>query len=566
MATINEFNHIKDVIEALDELKPSRFGYVPSVLTATGAAEISSLTGVYTPEDTSQINSIPTPSQIEVDEQLISTGLRGETSSLSRMAVNHFFGRLGLNLIKVTEKMRLLIEDHLVHRYITPSGNVMENLTVTYAEDSISLIKHISPLSASAPVTASAAITLSPAAYGVEVPIAGIMSGTDKRKLDNTRDDVDIIFLKLAELLDYSRSDFPKVKNNSNRTVYCLPKNVTVRINNIVYSRTAETNLELNINQVSIWDDSSYATASNRAGKDFYVYACVPVSGLVPDFILSANSTFPTGKTADNSRKIGGFHCLCSNVGNNVYAYFNEGKDAYYINNIFADGSSITTGATEHWLYGWLQGDILPFSCWDLLHRPNLNADVEGRVYNPKINKWVMIYLPSWSAGLLKSISVYGGAVSSGVTSPAFHWYRWDQVLANQGEMMLIQREFVSTSLGSPQGVNISGSSNPVTTGGHIATDGLRIISLIGCEDMTGVFFQWIEGRGGVTQTSNSNAYTAADKNVAGQDYSLVSAGLLGGSWNRGVICGSRGGDWRSSPLTVYGDYSCRAASEPFFK
>ena len=58
MATINDFNHIKEVIEALDELKPSRFGYVPSVLTATGAAEINALTGVYIPEDTSPLNSI----------------------------------------------------------------------------------------------------------------------------------------------------------------------------------------------------------------------------------------------------------------------------------------------------------------------------------------------------------------------------------------------------------------------------------------------------------------------------------------------------------------------------
>ena len=177
-----------------------------------------------------------------------------------------------------------------------------------------------------------------------------------------------------------------------------------------------------------------------------------------------------------------------------------------------------------------------------------------------------MIYLPSWSAGLLKSISVYGGTISSGVTSPTFHWYRWDQVLANQGEMMPTQREFVSTSLGSPQGVNISGSANPVTTGGHVATNGLRIISLIGCEDMVGVFWQWAEGRGGATQTSYDDAYTALDKNVAGQDYSLVAAGLLGGHWNNGTICGSRGGSWYYPPSFLYDYCSCRAVSEPLFK
>ena len=182
MATIEDFNHIKDVLEALDTLRPSRFGYTPAVLSATGESEISALTGVYITDDTTKINSIPTPDLVEVDDQIISTGLRSESSSLARMAVNHFFGRLGLNLIKTTEKVRQLVEDHLVNRYITPSGKVLEVLTLTHESDDIKIIQHQSRLDASAPVTASAAVTLLAAVYNGN---AGVMTGADKKKLDD---------------------------------------------------------------------------------------------------------------------------------------------------------------------------------------------------------------------------------------------------------------------------------------------------------------------------------------------------------------------------------------------
>ena len=68
---------------------------------------------------------------------------------------------------------------------------------------------------------------------------------------------------------------------------------------------------DIDINVGSNWDNSSFATGSNRAGKDFYVYA---LDG-APYIKLSVNSTFPTGYNENTSRKIGGFHCLCVSVG-----------------------------------------------------------------------------------------------------------------------------------------------------------------------------------------------------------------------------------------------------------
>ena len=48
-------------------------------------------------------------------------------------------------------------------------------------------------------------------------------------------------------------------------------------------------------------------------GTDYYIYCCDPTNGsdtVDRDevFVISKNSTYPSGYTADNSRKIGGFH------------------------------------------------------------------------------------------------------------------------------------------------------------------------------------------------------------------------------------------------------------------
>jgi hypothetical protein len=192
---IEDFNHIKSVITVLDGQRPSRLGYTNAAISATGAAELTALEGHYALGDSSQINSIPTPDLIAIDPLIIDIGFRSQAASLTRLSINHFFGRLGLNLLKLTEKVKLLVTDHLVNRYITPSGNVMENLTIAYAADEITLTKHSSPLAANTPTTASAAITLSPAVYNGN---AGVMTGADKKILADLPDFVNV---KIAPLL-----------------------------------------------------------------------------------------------------------------------------------------------------------------------------------------------------------------------------------------------------------------------------------------------------------------------------------------------------------------------------
>jgi len=47
--------------------------------------------------------------------------------------------------------------------------------------------------------------------------------------------------------------------------------------------------------------------AALAATATYYIYACHPISGSDPDFVISLNSTYPTGYSALSSRKIGGF-------------------------------------------------------------------------------------------------------------------------------------------------------------------------------------------------------------------------------------------------------------------
>jgi len=75
---------------------------------------------------------------------------------------------------------------------------------------------------------------------------------------------------------------------------------------------TTTTDTEMDLNTAANWDTvtpTDYTVPVARAGKDFYIYACMQ-AGSIPKILLSAASTYPSGYTANNSRKIGGFHAM----------------------------------------------------------------------------------------------------------------------------------------------------------------------------------------------------------------------------------------------------------------
>jgi len=364
----------------------------------------------------------------------------------------------------------------------------------------------------------------------------------------------------------YERSRPWKAKDRTtNRNIIVSPDYLTVNIDRGGYVLTSA--VEIDVTLAASWDDTTvtdWTVAANRAGKDFYIYAVEPPSGVAPEFLLSANSSFPDGHTADNSRKIGGFHCVCADIGVDVYAYDNSRDVVEILNNYFITHDVITADVDKHWLRGYVQGDPIPFSTWDLNHRPETDLQ-EGFTYDPGVQRWVGIYLPSWTG--VKVESVYNATIADGSETGTvgdetyFFPYRWQQQFGRIGQMPMSEVEFQSMSLGGPQGVNINGSADPGTTGGHIATNGLRIVSLCGAEDMAGVYWQWGRDRGSNQTSAYATAFLASDINVAGQQYSDTTVARFGGGWARGSGCGSRGSAWDGGPLGLNSAGSSRAVS-----
>lgn len=300
----------------------------------------------------------------------------------------------------------------------------------------------------------------------------------------------------------------------------------------------------LDITDTDCWDSGVYISGAERAGKDFYIYA-VAQEDNTPKLLLSANSTVPTGYTATNSRKIGGFHCLCVNAGTNI-----------------SDHGNI------HPLSGYLAGDILPCSVWDLKHRPV--SEPEGMVYVEGINLWVDIYLSSYTGSYnnnpedLKVHSRFGAVIADGTSAEKFHCYKAEQVLGRQKKRLLHQYEFVCSSIGSNQSTNIQGSSDPNTTGGHVDTAGRRMISNFGLEDCCGAIWQWGLDVGSAANSSwGDGGYDGNDKYVGGRAYgpSAPYRVLFSGGWSDGVGCGSRSSSWGSGALALAGFLAFRAGA-----
>jgi len=268
--------------------------------------------------------------------------------------------------------------------------------------------------------------------------------------------------------------------------------------------------IELDVDTAGDWDSvaTDYTVAATRAGKDFYVYAVQPGSGITPSFVLSANSTVPSGYTADNSRKMGGFHCLCVAVGT----------------------------IASHTLTDYAQGDILPASVWDLFYRPRCSP--EGMVWSEDAGIWVDIYLQSGTGA--STASVNGATITD-----SRDWMSHVDDFAAVQKQLLSDTEFQIIAAGSNEETNISGSADPVTTGGHSDTAGRRMISNIGCEDCAGAMWQWLR-----TPSARLDDGTAAGwYNLPGAKGSFYTYGthkygntqlLAGGDWTYGASCGSR--------------------------
>lgn len=317
-------------------------------------------------------------------------------------------------------------------------------------------------------------------------------------------------------------------------------------VNGRCFRNDAEVTVD--ITDSANWDstETDYTVAENRAGKDFYIYA---VNNDTTDshvhIVLSANSTVPTGYTADNSRKIAGFHCLCLGVGT----------------------------IDNHPASGYLTGDIIPNSVWDLSFKSKNIYGNEGQVYVDCLDLWVAIYLPSWDGS--KLVSKFGGVIVDGTSSTAMDGEQFAEFAGLVGGRLPSRDEFKVFAFGSNQMTAIKGATDPNTAGGHVDTNNRRMISDYFIEDCCGAMWQWSSDCYEAMSTSWSspntwiNSYswqtiptysTIGDANhrQLGYCHGLLRRALLGGAWGNSSYCGSRCALCNRLGSSVINDFSAR--------
>lgn len=281
-------------------------------------------------------------------------------------------------------------------------------------------------------------------------------------------------------------------------------------------------------------------TGSFAVGKDYYIYCCNKSNSA--EFKISLNSTYPNGYTADNSRKIGGFHYGdCRRIKENTLEPINK--------------SGVAWGA------GWEDNvyvGILPFSVWTILFRPI--SEPEGMVFDESISKWVDIYNCNTSFK-----SEYNKTPMTG--SEGLMYYDWYEKVARKTKKFpLSYPEFCSVADGSPNGRDEDNNYAWTKTTNSVRNKTgviAKAVSSIGCKDCVGNV--WEVGTE-YSWTTNGSWAWRNQANIkkgaiySGNDYD-PRLSLHGGNWSFGSSCGSRTLDCYSCPWHVNSGVGCRLAS-----
>ena len=302
--------------------------------------------------------------------------------------------------------------------------------------------------------------------------------------------------------------------------------------------------------------------AAFAVGSDYYVYICDSRQDAQDEqYIISLNSTYPSGWNASNSRKIGGFHYgRCRKINDNMQPVNSSGA-------IFGTGweSAVSNG-------------ILPRSVWTLGHRPKCSP--EGMVYLGG-GTWVDIYLNS-DDGAQGLKSEYNCAPMTG--TEGMNWYTFTERLMKSGKRMPDYSEFCAYAFGSPQGLdgaNTNAWTATTNTGRGTTGSVVNAVSAVGCVDAVGRVWEWLNDL--ITRAEHAtntefhptvawgwdkkrplrdNA-TKYDVGNIYQYYAYSLAALLaGGSWSDGVRAGARAVICDSYPWGVPAAVGVRGACD----
>ena len=324
------------------------------------------------------------------------------------------------------------------------------------------------------------------------------------------------------------------LRAGSTHTALKIGENVSLKFKlgteECLYSNSADDEFDV-ISKLDTGD-------SLTAGKDYFVYIKkLAASATGFDFVVSRNATYPTGYTADEVYKIGGFHTLCLAVTS-------------------ANAPALKTGSfwSTHPAIGYATSDIIPNSVWCLTHRPI--SSPAGMVYVDRRGKWFDIYLQSGTFS--GTASVFQGTTTD-TRQPILHQF---DLLCVFKEMM-DDSDFMVAAEGSNQQTAIQGAADAVTTGGHYDTAGKRMCSGYFLEDCCGFLWQWLNEIAPVGGSGWNGYGTNADQR--GQHYGSMPYVLpAGGAWSDSSSCGSwsRGGSVRSAVAAHCG---CRGVSRSLF-
>lgn len=264
--------------------------------------------------------------------------------------------------------------------------------------------------------------------------------------------------------------------------------------------------------------NSDGSFSSLALGDDISWYAAHPsIPGTQPDIVFTKNSTYPTGYSADDSRKHGGFH----------FGRTRALADRYN------DTATIVT-------------EILENGVWCQKNRP-WPADPAGMVKLPS-GIWVDIYLASADGGAWpadKHLSKYGVNPLTGTEGYSYKDYI--MLAGRSGKRLPSIAEWLEGAYGSPQGHdadNDAAWSYTSNTGRQVTGYVEQAVSCHGLVDCAGNVYEVLtemRSEGGAwawvttLNTGKDSAYSHGQQYV--DDYVRVFLG--GGGWSDGAKAGA---------------------------
>jgi hypothetical protein len=386
---------------------------------------------------------------------------------------------------------------------------------------------------------------------------------------DNISDANEILFSSLMDVVARGKSYLGK------RNPFSYDENILAFDANVIFT-IRNPDFKSFITQAGeTLSEADLDTGTFQVGSDYYVY-------LVDDggngkFIISANSTYPGGQSANNSRKIGGFH----------YGHIRKVSGDGGWCPVDSTGVRFGAGGTI-WQNNVTTG-IVPNSVWDLVNRPTCAPEGMALVGN----LWVDIYPASEAEtvsfedaenGLFTATgrlqSKYGLVPVTG--TEGLHWYNFQELASRSGKRLLTYGEWVKGAYGNPGGqdtaddygwtkttntararcgcqVNSSGVYDPQSLVKRFAVSAHNLC------DCVGNVWEWVDELT-IRQESTSWAWQnvlGADKGQAYLPNNIgLSAFVCGGNRPDGVYCGGRTVNLLNCPWYVNTGVGARLACD----